>query len=198
MRRIVAFDHVSADGYFTTGEGPLDWVVQEPELERLGDRLSGTGTILFGRRTYDMFESFWPHALDDDTTAPNPHARGQRSPEMRAMAVWINEAHKLVWSRTRKELTWKNSRALGEFDPGAVEALKKEPGGDMMVFGSGTIVSLLTAHALVDEYEFVVSPVLLGRGRPLLSGLARATRVELLEARSYPSGNVRLRYGRGR
>ena len=195
MRRIVAFDHVSADGYFTTGQGGLDWVVQEPELERIAESLTGTGTILFGRRTYDMFEMFWPHALDDPKTAPNPHAAGQRSPEMRAMAVWINEAHKLVWSRTRKEVTWRNSRLLGEFDPRAVEAMKKEAGGDMMVFGSGTITSLLTEHGLVDEYQFVVSPVLLGRGRPLLAGLPRSARVALLEARPYASGNVMLRYG---
>lgn len=197
MRRIVLFDRISADGYFSAGDGNLDWVVPEEELDKAAtEGLSGTGTILFGRRTYKMFESFWPHALDDAATAADPHRAGRRSPEMRAMAVWINEATKVVFSRTLKDVTWKNSRLLPEFDPRAVEALKAEPGKDIMIFGSGSIASLLTEHGLIDEYQLVVSPLLLGTGRTLISGVTTRSRLDLLEARAYPSGNVRLRYAR--
>jgi dihydrofolate reductase len=195
MRRIVAFDRVSADGYFSTPDGNLDWVVPEPELDKAAaEGLSGAGTILFGRRTYEMFERFWPHALDDPDTSADPHAAGRRSPEMRAMAVWINEATKVVFSRTRKQVTWRNSRLLHELDPREIEAMKGQPGTDIMIFGSGSVVSQLTEHRLIDEYRFVVGPMLLGDGRPLLSGAPKSLRLDLLEAKEYPSGNVMLRY----
>jgi len=190
MRRIVVFDRVSADGYFADAGGGLGWVVPEPELDRAAaDNLGGADAMLFGRRTYEMFESFWPHAAGQD-----PHAAGQHSPQMRAMAQWINQSEKLVFSRTRTEVPWHNSRLLPAFDPTEIRALKSGPGADIMVFGSGSIVSLLTEHGLIDEYRFVVAPVLLGGGRPLLAGVPRSTRLELIEATPYPSGNVVLRY----
>jgi dihydrofolate reductase len=189
MRKIIAFNRVSADGYFASADGGLGWVVPEEELDRsAADNLGGSGTILFGRRTYDMFESFWPNALDE-----NPHAPG-RSPAMRAMAQWINDAEKIVFSRTRGEVTWRNSRLVPEFDPAEVEALKSGPGTQIMIFGSGSIVSQLTAHGLVDEYHFIVGPVMLGTGRSLIHDVPRTLRLELLEATPFPAGNVRLRY----
>ena len=197
MRRIVAFDRVSADGYFAGPDGNLDWTVPDQEIDKsAAGRLLGTGTILFGRRTYEQFEAFWPHVLDDSPTAPDPHAALRRSPELRAMAVWINEATKVVVSRTRKDVSWKNSRLLHEFDPGAIEAMKRQPGTDIMIFGSGSIVSQLTQHGLIDEYQFIVNPIVLGSGRQLVSGLSKSVRLDLQEAKQYPSGNVMLRYAR--
>ena len=191
------FNNVSADGYFAAEDGGLSWVVNDPEIEKAGARAtSGYDTVLFGRRTYEMFASFWPTALDDSPTSPNPHLPRARSPEMRAMAVLLNEATKLVFSRTLKELTWKPSRVLPTLDPREIEAMKRAPGTDLIVFGSGEIVSQLTAHGLIDEYQFVVSPVLLGSGKPLLRGVPAGTKLDLHEARAYPSGNVLLRYTR--
>jgi dihydrofolate reductase len=74
--------------------------------------------------------------------------------------------------------------------------MKKEPGKDMMIFGSGTIASQLTEHDLIDEYHFVVSPVVLGDGRSLLSGVPKSARLDLIEAIPYKSGNVRIRFAR--
>ena len=200
MRRIVAFNRVSADGYFATADGNLGWVVPDQEIDKLGgEAVPGSDNmILFGRRTYDMFESFWPHVVGDSPTAPDPHAPGRQSPELRAMGVWINEATKVVFSRTRKGVTWKNSRLLHEFDPRAVEALKREPGRDIMIFGSGSIASQLTEHGLIDEYQFIAGPLLLGCGRSLLSGVPKTVKLNLLEAKPYPSGNVMLRYARAK
>jgi dihydrofolate reductase len=196
MRRIVAFDRVSADGYFAGTDGKLDWVVPDDQVDRAGgEAIPGSDNmILFGRRTYELFESFWPHALDDSPTAPDPHMPRRRSPAMRGMAIWINEATKVVFSRTRKEVTWKNSRLLHELDPREIEVMKRQPGKNMMIFGSGSIASQLTQHGLIDEYQFVVSPILLGGGRPLVSGLSKSMKLDLLEARGYQSGNVMLRY----
>jgi|SRR5215510_1782509 len=205
MRRIVAFNNVSADGFYSGADGGLGWVIQDPELDRSimadADRSaalgSGTdpGTILFGRRTYEQFESFWPHALDDSQTAPSPHGPG-RSVEMRGMAIWINAAKKIVFSRTRQAVTWSNSTLVRTFDPREIETLKRQPGSDMLIFGSGSIASLLTRHGLIDEYQFVVNALLLGDGRSLLSGVPQSLRLTLLESKAFPTGNVLLRYGR--
>lgn len=199
MRRIVMFNRVTADGYFAGPDGNLDWVVPDQDLDRSAAEAierSGTDTILFGRRTYELFEAFWPHALDDSPTSPDPHDAGRLSPEMRAMAIMLNETPKLVFSRTLKEVTWKNSRLLHTLDPREIEVMKRQPGKDMIIFGSGSIVSQLTQHGLIDEYQFVVNPILLGNGRPLLSGVSTSLKLELQEAKKYSSGNVMLRYAR--
>ncbi|MEO7273477.1 MAG: dihydrofolate reductase family protein [Vicinamibacterales bacterium] len=191
----MVFDRVSADGYYAASDGDLNWAVPEPELDKgAAGSLTTAGTMLFGRRTYDMFESFWPTAAGEGTTAPDPHAPGRRNPEMHAMAVWINESEKIVYSRTRQSVTWQNSRLVHDFDPREVAALKEQPGRGIMVFGSGSIASLLTEHDLVDEYQLIVNPVLLGGGQALLRGVSTARKLALIESTTYPSGNVKLRY----
>jgi dihydrofolate reductase len=197
MRRIVMFNRVTVDGCFAGPDGNLDWVVPEEELDKAAaEGMPGTGTILFGRRTYEQCEGFWPGVADDASAATDPHDPDRRSPEIRAMATFINEATKVVFSRTLKDVTWRNSHLLHELDPREIEAMKVEAGKDMIIFGSGSIVAQLTEHGLIDEYRLVVSPIVLGSGRPLLSGVSKSMRLELLEARQYPSGNVMLRYAR--
>jgi dihydrofolate reductase len=199
MRKIVVFDRVTADGYFSGPEGNLDWAVPDAEIDKLGgDAIPGPGNMmLFGRRTYQMFESFWPHVLNDSPEAPDPHVPGRQSAAMRGMAVWIHEATKIVFSKTLENVTWHNSRLLRDLEPASVEALKREPGGDdIMIFGSGQIVSRLTALGLIDEYQLIVSPLLLGGGKTLVNGVGSRTALDLLEVKQYDSGNVMLRYAR--
>ena len=189
------FNHVTADGYFAAADGHLNWVVPDDAVARAGlEHMPGCDTMLFGRRTYELFEAFWPHALDDSPTAEDPHSPGRRSAAVRDMAVWINEATKIVFSRSRTDAPWRNTRLVPALEPQAVAAMKRQPGKDMMIFGSSSVVSQLARHGLIDEYQFVVSPVLLGDGRPLLSGLPRASRLQLLEAKPFDSGVVLLRY----
>ncbi|HYH81936.1 MAG TPA: dihydrofolate reductase family protein [Longimicrobium sp.] len=87
------------------------------------------------------------------------------------------------------------ARPGGRGEP-AIEALKHQPGKDIMLFGSGSIASALTAHGLIDEYQFIVNPLLLGSGQPLIHGVPASLKLELVEASAFPSGNVRLRYTR--
>ena len=194
MRRIVMFNRISADGYFSTLDGKLDWTVPDADIDK--EAMSGEAqfdTVLFGHRTYQMFESFWPHALGDPA-APDPHHAGRRTPEIKAMAVMLNESKKLVFSRSRTQVAWNNSHLVRELDPREIEVMKRQPGKDMIVFGSGTIVAQLTEHRLIDEYHLIVSPIALGAGKPLFAGMPRPVRLELLEARPYASGNVVVRY----
>lgn len=205
MRPIIAFNRVSADGYFASHDGKLDWVVPDEELDKSAGKAigegGGSGTLLFGRKTYEMFQSFWPNALREAekrgaATAQNPHAANQ-SPEMLAMAKYINAAQKIVWSRTLNDVTWENTRLIREFDPHDVQELKRGPGNAMMIFGSGEIASRLSEYRLIDEYHFIVNPVILGDGKTLISD-ADSAKLELLESKAYPSGCVMLRFALAR
>lgn len=197
MRRIVMFNHVSADGFFASADGNLDWVSSDPELDKASaGSLGQFDTMLLGRRTYEMFESFWPKALDDSGKSPDPHHPGASSPQLHAIAVWINEQQKLVVSGSRRDVTWNNSRILPGLEPGEIEALKNQAGRDIIVFGSGSVVSALTQHGLIDEYQFIVNPIILGNGRTMISGVTQRAALTLIDTRSYESGKVMLRLGR--
>ena len=194
-RQILAFNRVTADGYFSDLDGSLSWVVPEPDVDRAAAGSSDADTILFGRKTYEMFESFWPSALADPDLTPDPHAGGQPSPEQRNFAVMLNRMTKLVFSRSRKDVSWNNSRILGELDVREIEALKRQPGGNILIFGSSSIVSQLTSHGLIDEYLFVVSATFLGSGRSLIN-VPTPVSLRLLDLKQFPSGTLMIRYGR--
>ncbi len=197
MRRIVMFNRVTVDGYFAGADGNLNWVVPDHELDRwAAEAIQRTETdlILFGRRTYELFEAFWSRALEDTPKSPNTHDAAHRSPEMRAMAIMLNQTPKVVFSRTLENATWKNSRLVRALDPHQIAAMKEQPGKDVIVFGSGSIVSQLTERALIDEYQLVVSPIILGGGRSLIADLPKSLKLDLLEAKVFRSGNVMLRY----
>ncbi len=196
QRRIVMFNQVSADGYFSDAEGGLDWVVSDPEIHaRAVEGMPHTDTIMFGRRTYEQFASFWPHALKD-LGVSGPHGSNKADPAFSAMANWLNDTPKLVFSKSLKKPSWNRSEVLRELDPKHVAALKQAPGKDLLIFGSGTIVAQLTEHGLIDEYRFVVCPVLLGDGKTLLGELSQRVSLKLLEAVPFKSGNVMLTYRR--
>ena len=195
MRKIVLFDRVTVDGSFSAPGGDLSWAVPDDELDAAG--AAGThdaDTMLFGRVTYEMFESFWPKMEQASEKANDPHTEGRSSTSIHAMGAWINQSRKIVFSKTRKDVRWKNSELVSAFDPDFVEALKRGPGKDIMIFGSGSIARELATHGLIDEYALVVTPLLLAGGRPLFTGLSRTTKLRLLEAKAFRSGNVRLRY----
>ena len=195
MRRIHMFQRVSANGFFATDDGNLDWVVQEPALDaEAAPQMTDHGAIMFGRKTYQGFASFWPSQLGDSTTAEAPHGPARRSEALKKMAVWIDRAEKLVFSHTLKDASWTGTKLLGAFDPAKVDEIKRGAGPNIMIFGSGSIVSLLTEHGLIDDYTFVLSPTLLGSGMlPIRGGTAKLA-LKLADVKQFEHGNVRLHY----
>ena len=158
MRRIHMFQRVSANGFFAADDGNIEWVIQEPALDaEAGSQMTDHGAMMFGRKTYQGFASFWPTQLGDSTTAEAPHGPARRSEALKKMAVWIDRAEKLVFSHTLKDASWNGTKLLGAFDPKRVEEIKAGAGPSIMIFGSGSIVSLLTQHGLIDDYTFVLS-----------------------------------------
>jgi dihydrofolate reductase len=187
MRRILVFDRVTPEGYFTGPDSNYqDLVVMDAELDK--DMMSGTSSVtyLFGRKTYELMAAYWPKAVDDPKLPLAIHK----------MAKSLNDDAKIVFSKTLKDPTWGNTRILPRLDPDEIREMKKERGTDMLVLGSGSIVSQLTQHGLIDEYMLVVGPMLIGEGRPLFEGVTAKTSLDLKEVKGYKSGNVLLRYVR--
>jgi dihydrofolate reductase len=185
MRQIVMFNLVSLDGYFARRDGSLDWFVWDPELDRFSaETIQEFDAVLLGRTTYELFAGFWPQAAEDPATKPDD----------RIVADRLNAMTKVVFSKSLGPLAWKNSRLMRDFRPDEITELKRQPGRDIVVYGSGTIVNQLTAAGLIDEFRFIVNPVVLGDGKQLLAGTPLS--LALLDVKRFKAGNVFLRYRR--
>jgi dihydrofolate reductase len=181
----MVFNQVSLDGYFTDRNGDMSWAHKDdPEWNAFASENAkggeDGGRLLFGRKTYEMMASFWPTkaALD----------------QMPAVAKGMNNMQKVVFSRTLDKATWQNTKLVKGDLVAEVRKMKKAPGGDMVILGSGTIVSQLTQAGLIDEYQFVVDPIVLGDGRTLFEGVKNKLSLKRTNARTFGNGNVVLTY----
>ncbi len=182
MRRLIAFEQVSLDGYFVDAKGDMSWAhKQDPEWnEFAASNASGGGTLLFGRVTYEMMASFWPTA-----------AAMERAP---AAAEGMNSLPKVVFSRTLEKASWKNTTLVKGDLAAEVRELKKGTGPGMAILGSGSIVSQLARAGLIDELQIVVNPIVLGKGRTLFEGVKDKIALKLIKTRAFGNGNVVLYY----
>jgi dihydrofolate reductase len=100
----------------------------------------------------------------------------------------------VVFSRTLDNATWNNTRLIREDPASAVRRMKRESGPDMLIFGSGTIVSQLTQAGLIDEFQIVLNPIVLGAGRTMFEGLTTPLRLKRTKSRAFGNGNTVLSY----
>ncbi|MFN2195634.1 MAG: dihydrofolate reductase family protein [Anaerolineales bacterium] len=183
MRKLIVMNRISLDGFFAGPQGEIDWFIHDPAVDAAAHEMMSPDTLLLGRLTYEMFYGYWPQAAAD----PNaPQGIRRTAEELRQM-------NKVVFSGTLPEAAWENTQLVRADPAGAVRALKAGDGPDITIFGSGTIVQQLARAKLVDEYLIILTPVLLGVGQVLFAN-ANLTELELLEARSFASGNVLLHY----
>ncbi len=133
--------------------------------------------FLLGRKTYDIFNSYWP--LHDDPADP--------------IASRLNRLPKHVASRTRSSFEWENTRHISDVVSG-VTKLKEQPGGELQVHGSGALAETLINHDLIDEYRLMIFPVHLGSGKKLFTDGAKAASLRLLSSKATPSGIVIATY----
>jgi len=184
MPRLMVFNQVSLDGYFTDRNGDMSWAHKDdPEWTACAsENAKGGGTLLFGRKTYEMMANFWPTKAAFE--------------QMPAVAKGMNDMQKVVFSRTLDKATWKNTKLVKGDLVTEVGKMKKAPGADMVILGSGTIVSQLTQAGLIDEYQLVVDPVVLGEGRTLFEGVKDKLNLKRTNARTFGNGNVVLTYQR--
>jgi dihydrofolate reductase len=192
MRRIVVTTFVSVDGVMQAPGAPDEdrdggfahggWTVPHFD-DRVGEWMTETvgraGALLLGRRTYDIFAASWPLADPGDP-----------------IATVLNRVPKHVASRTLGSVSWHNSTLLGDDVPAAVADLKRGSGGEIQVHGSGGLVQTLIRHDLVDEFQVLVFPVLLGPGKRLFGSGAVPAGLRLTGTVASRSGVVLSRYAR--
>ena len=184
MRRLVAFNHMTLDGCFADSNGDMSWAHRDRQDEEwnafVAANASGGGQLLFGRITYEMMASYWPTAM----AAHNDPLVADR----------MNQLPKVVFSRTLDHASWSNTRLVKGDLPTEVRQLKQEPGNGMAILGSGSIISQLAPECLIDEYQLVINPIVLGKGRRMFDGIRASLSLQLIKTRSFGNGNVLLCY----
>jgi dihydrofolate reductase len=183
MRKVSVFDSVSLDGFFTDAANDMSWAHRrdaEWDAFAAGNASGDEGALLFGRVTYEMMRDFW--------TTPQA---AQMMPEV---AAGMNRRPKYVASRTLAEADWQYTTVLKGDAVASVTALKAESGPDLVILGSGSLVSALTEASLIDAYQLVLIPVVLGAGRTLFESVQGRRNLRLTQSKAFQNGNVVLWY----
>lgn len=184
MRRVIVSNLITLDGCLAAPDGDLSWFKVGPEFFRyVHGMLPEVGGLLFGRVTYAMMAQYWPSATAEKGDDP-------------VIARLMNELPKWVFSRSLKEVSWGDYGTVRlSADPVAkVRELKAQPGKDLMIFGSGGLVSTLAPVGLIDEYRFIVNPTVLGRGIPMFRGFETRLPLKLSSTQVYDADVVMLTY----
>jgi dihydrofolate reductase len=182
MGKLIASINTTPDGFC----GHTSVVADDACHQFASDLLRLSGTVLFGRVTYQLFESYWPAAAKNNTT-PEP---------MLAFARSIDAIDKIVFSTTLTEVKWNHTTLLGDIDLEAITKIKKTSGKDLLIFGSPSLVSELTAFGMIDTFYFSIQPLMPGNGKRLFesAGLDKKCNLRLKDAKTFPSGVVVLCY----
>lgn len=184
MQKLIVFNNISLDGYFTAANGDFSWAHignNDAEFNAFVEgNAGGHGQLLFGRITYEMMASFWP--------TPNAIRTFPK------VAEGMNSMKKVVLSRTLASTAWNNTRLIKADLASEVRKMKSEPGNGMAILGSGTIVAQLAPEDLIDEYQFMVNPVVLGKGRTMFDGVKDKLSLKLTKTRTFKNGKVYLCY----
>jgi dihydrofolate reductase len=181
MGRLSVFNLVTLDGYFSGQDGDISWHNVDAEFQDYAQKKSNSGNILlFGRRTYELMANYWP-SMDAIKNDP-------------IVAQGMNSSSKIVFSRILNEVGWQNTRLVNDDMLGEVRKLKQQCGQDLTILGSGSIVAQLTQAGLIDEYQILLNPVVLGKGRTMFEGIKERLTFRLTGSRTFGNGNVLLSY----
>ncbi|MEP6955169.1 MAG: dihydrofolate reductase family protein [Solirubrobacteraceae bacterium] len=171
MRKVIVSTYVTLDGRV---DNVQDWAVPYDDDGAVGyhtDLLMNSDGLLLGRRTYELFAALWP----------------SRSGELPYVDK-LNSMAKYVASTTLEDLEWENSQLIEDDVVEGVAKLKQQPGQDLVMYGCHDLMHSLSEHELVDEYRFLVQPVLLGKGRTFLADGAQRVDLDLVDTTVLPSG----------
>jgi dihydrofolate reductase len=178
MRKVVAVELVSLDGVM---EKPEEWASSYSNAEMNQANASGMASsdaMLIGRVTYEALAAFWPH-----------------QPGGTPMVDYINSVPKFVVSGTLEEpLGWNNSTLIRDNPAQEIAELKRRPGKDITIIGSGVLLRSLLRDGLLDELNLMVHPVVLGGGKRLFENGSGKKALELVDSRTFETGVVSLTY----
>lgn len=187
MRKVVLFMHLSLDGFCATPSGELDWVPYNDELQEYAQGIvNSVGSPLYGRMIYEMMRNYWHWALVLKDPAATAHEIEHTK--------WLENVDKVVFSRTLQHPDWKNTRVISDNIADEVMKLKDQPGKDLVIFGSPTLARAFIDLGLIDEYQFTVSPVILGSGMTIFKDIQNKVQLKLLDSRTFKAGVVALHY----
>jgi dihydrofolate reductase len=177
-RRILLDLAVTLDGYIEGKNGEIDWCIMEPDMDFISF-LNQIDTILFGRKSYELWEQYRPHAEATDME--------------KEMWQLVQHKKKYVFSRTR---TGTDSQATFIHGPlyKEVMKIKNQPGKDIWLYGGADLIATFIDLGLVDEFRLSVHPVVLGEGKPLFTDLKQRLNLKLVQIRTFSSGVVQLIY----
>ncbi|MBL8015322.1 MAG: dihydrofolate reductase [Candidatus Doudnabacteria bacterium] len=181
MRKLFVFNMVTLDGFF---EGPgqdINWHMVDEEFNKFAvEQLAEIGTLLFGRRTFELMAQYWPTelALKDDAE----------------VAQAMNSLEKVTVSTSLTETNWNNSRIVKGNLKEEVVKLKEQPGKDVAIFGSSDLISTLIPMGVIDEYRLMVCPLVLGAGKQMFHDLKQPLKLNLEKTRTFGNGNILLTY----
>ena len=178
MRKIFAGLFVSLDGVV---EAPETWHMSYFTDEMgavVGGQMERAGTMLLGRKTYEGFAGFWPNQDPSDPAT-----------------VHMNETPKLVVSNTLERADWQNSTLVSGDVISELTKLKEQPGKDIAITGSITLVRSMLRHGVLDELSLLVHPVVVGSGMRLFDGETERIPLRLLDSRTFDNGVLYLTYG---
>jgi len=184
MRKVTVFNFITLNGYFKGPNGDISWHKHgAEENEYAAEMLKSGNTLLFGRVTYEMMASYWPTpiAIKNDPI----------------VAEGMNNADKIVFSKTLKKVEWSNTRIVKDNIEEEIKKMKQMPGKDMTLLGSGTILTQFAEQSLIDEYQIMVDPVVIGDGTPILKGIRNKLDLKLTSTKTFKSGVVLLCYQPG-
>jgi dihydrofolate reductase len=178
------FMMLSLDGFFEGPNHDISWHNVDDELNKFAiGQLKETGLMLWGRRTYQVMEEAWPRMAKDPATSKNNLV----------IADLINSIPKVCYSRTldmvRETDIWRNVKLARGFDQAEIRRLKKQLGKDIWVGGSELATSFIEA-GMIDEFRFMVNPVVIGQGTKIFHGLRARLDLKLVKTRRFDSGNV--------
>jgi dihydrofolate reductase len=183
MRKLLVFNSVTLDGYFTDQNGDMSWAHRQDDPEWnafTAENAKSGGELLFGRVTYDLMASFWPTP-----------AAAKMAPEI---AESMNKAPKVVFSKKMDKASWNNTRIIKGNLAEEIRKLKEAPGDGLVLMGSGKIISQIALEDVIDEYQMVVNPLALGKGRTMFDGIEGKLNLTLTSTRAFQNGNVLLSY----
>ena len=179
MRKLIAAINMTLDGFCNH----TAMVAGDDLHQHYNELLRGADTIIFGRITYELMESYWP------TVVINPTG----NQPMDEFAVLIDNITKIVFSRTRKNVAWKNTILKREVIKEEVLDLKQQAGKNILVGSPSLIVGLMQLD-LIDEYQLCVHPVILGSGLPLFKNINDGVILKLLKTKTVGAGSITLYY----
>ena len=177
--------HVSLDGFVAGLNREINWVKANEEIfDHVGKRIRKCESALYGRVTYQMMENYWPTAGDKPTATKHDieHAK------------WYKTAHKVVLSRTMKGADLMNTTIISDNLSDSIAELKRQPGKEILLFGSPTATRFLVQQNLIDGFWLFVNPIILGQGIPLFADIKERINLKLLTTRQFDIGVTELNY----